>query len=70
MKCSVIALLLAMPALFTTSIMAQENITEKQELKKPTLEDLIPGGKPTATLKTYMACNGGETRASSPASIP
>ena len=35
---SLLALLVAMPALFTTDLMAQE-------LKKPTLEDLIPGGE-------------------------
>ena len=35
---SILALLMAVPALFTTNVMAQE-------LKKPTLEDLIPGGK-------------------------
>ena len=35
---SILALLMAVPALFTTNVMAQE-------LKKPTLEDLIPGGE-------------------------
>lgn len=34
----ILALLMAVPALFTTNVMAQE-------LKKPTLEDLIPGGE-------------------------
>lgn len=38
----IIALLLAVPALSGTSIMAQETATN--ELKYPTLEDLIPGG--------------------------
>ncbi|WP_297641954.1 DPP IV N-terminal domain-containing protein [uncultured Bacteroides sp.] len=35
---SLLALLMAVPALFTTNVMAQE-------LKKPTMEDLIPGGE-------------------------
>ena len=38
-------LLLAAPALFTTNVMAQETNAGKQELNKPTLEDLIPGGE-------------------------
>lgn len=42
---SILALLIAVPALFTTNIMAQETNTGKQGLIKPTLEDLIPGGE-------------------------
>lgn len=49
----ILALLIAVPALFTTNpVMAQETNTGnrepnagKQALKKPTLEDLIPGGE-------------------------
>lgn len=37
---SILTLLIAVPTLFTTNIMAQE-----QKLIKPTLEDLIPGGE-------------------------
>lgn len=37
-------LLLAVPALFTTNVMAQETNAGKQKVK-PTLEDLIPGGE-------------------------
>ena len=46
---SILALLMAVPALFTTNVMAQE-------LKKPTLEDLIPGGETyhTAENKWYQ----------------
>lgn len=49
---NMLALLMATLALFTTNVMAQETnagngglITLKPELKKPTLEDLIPGGE-------------------------
>lgn len=42
---SILALLIAVPALFTTNIMAQKTNTGKQGLIKPTLEDLIPGGE-------------------------
>lgn len=42
---STLALLIAVPTLFTTNIMAQEINNGKQKLIKPTLEDLIPGGE-------------------------
>lgn len=42
---SIVMLLLAVPTLFTTNVMAQETVTSAQELNKPTLEDLIPGGE-------------------------
>lgn len=43
----VFALLLAVPTLFTTNVMAQE-------LKKPTLEDLIPGGETYRTTENLQ----------------
>ena len=39
------ALLLAMPAMPGTTVMAQETTMNSNELKYPTLEDLIPGGE-------------------------
>ncbi len=50
----ILALLMAMPALFTTNVMAQETNSGKQELKKLTLEDLYPGGE------TYRAIENKE----------
>ena len=47
-----ILILLALPIGF--NVMAQE-------IKKLTLEDLIPGARPTVMQKTCTACNGGET---------
>ena len=41
-------------SLFITNIMSQE-------LKTPTLEDLIPGGETYRYAETCTACNGGET---------
>ncbi len=43
----ILALLLAVPALFTINVMAQE-------LKRPTLEDLIPGGKTYRTAENLQ----------------
>lgn len=48
---SILALLMAVPALFTTNVMAQE-------LKKPTLEDLIPGGETYHTAETSGTSGG------------
>ncbi|MDO4164363.1 MAG: S9 family peptidase [Bacteroides sp.] len=42
---SIRVLLLAALALFTTNVMAQETSVSGQALKKPTLNDLIPGGE-------------------------
>lgn len=48
---SILALLMAVPALFTTNVMAQE-------LKKPTLEDLIPGGETYHTAENKCTSGG------------
>ncbi|MDY5239633.1 DPP IV N-terminal domain-containing protein [Bacteroides helcogenes] len=45
MNKGILALLIAMPALFATNVMAQKTNAGIQALKKPTLEDLIPGGE-------------------------
>ena len=51
-----ILLLLALPIGF--NVMAQET-------KKPTLEELIPGGESSSMQKTCTGCNGGATNVSS-----
>ena len=45
LKKGTLALLLSMPALFSMNVMAQETNAPAQALKKPTLEDLLPGGE-------------------------
>ena len=61
---SILAPLIAVLALFTTNVMAQD-------LKKPTLEDLIPGGETYCFAENLNAVQVvGRRRASNPVLIP